>query len=649
MEAQKLARWQWIFLTVFSFCGALALSMNFAMPDLPAEQKVNSLTEIIWNIRNSLEGTSVNSTLLFGSLMGLGILVHRTREREALGPSRILLPISFLIALMWLMGAGFSINNTLEALILSPGQIVKSVCYVAGSTYLLYVLGQILFCFLERQRTVSQRTEGRLATVYQNHPFLVPFFAVLLFWSPHLIIAYPGYMCYDAWGQLTEFYGKTRFSTHHPPVHTVILGLFSQLGLKIGSTNAGLYISIIFQSLIAASVFAYTLFLMERWGTPRWLKAISFSIIVLVPYYTDYVGVEIKDTPFAICFLLFIIELICIVEQGEIFFKNRRHIFCLSISIMGTLIFRNNGKYVLYPTILVLLGYFLLVRRINKRGCFIKAAMCLLAPVVIANLLSAVIMGYYDAEKGSIREALSLPFQQTARYVQEHGNEVTEEEAEIIRAVLDYDHLAERYNPRISDPVKGAYQEEASKKELLRYFITWCKMFFKHPETYIKATMNQNYYLLYPFVENDDEHDVIYTETLPEEASKYIESINGELGISEVECLQNYKLILRGIYKSCFSLPIIGMFSHPAPYCILLIFLIVFAIHKRFSRLIVILFPLVLSAIVVVLAPVIQGHPRYAFPIIYTMPITMAYYMHLKESAMMVKGNLDFKESNDIE
>lgn len=47
---------------------------------------------------------------------------------------------------------------------------------------------------------------------------------------------------------------------------------------------------------------------------------------------------------------------------------------------------------------------------------------------------------------------------------------------------------------------------------------------------------------------------------------------------------------------------------------------------------IVAIFPVVLSAIIVVLAPMIQGDPRYAFPIIYSMPIILAYYIYIKKS-----------------
>jgi hypothetical protein len=33
--------------------------------------------------------------------------------------------------------------------------------------------------------------------------------------------------------------------------------------------------------------------------------------------------------------------------------------------------------------------------------------------------------------------------------------------------------------------------------------------------------------------------------------------------------------------------------------------------------------------IVIILAPVIERHPRYSFPIMYTLPVMLAYYIYL--------------------
>ena len=63
----------------------------------------------------------------------------------------------------------------------------------------------------------------------------------------------------------------------------------------------------------------------------------------------------------------------------------------------------------------------------------------------------------------------SVPFQQTARYVKEHSEEITTEEAEAIRGILDFDHLAELYNPEISDAVKWTYKDKADNSANMDY------------------------------------------------------------------------------------------------------------------------------------------------------------------------------------
>lgn len=74
------------------------------------------------------------------------------------------------------------------------------------------------------------------------------------------------------------------------------------------------------------------------------------------------------------------------------------------------------------------------------------------------------------------QEALSVCFQQTARYVKYHGDEVTGEEEAAIKKVLAYKKLAKKYQPALSDPVKGTYKSEATSTDLKNYFKVWLQM-----------------------------------------------------------------------------------------------------------------------------------------------------------------------------
>ena len=63
--------------------------------------------------------------------------------------------------------------------------------------------------------------------------------------------------------------------------------------------------------------------------------------------------------------------------------------------------------------------------------------------------INHIIFPYLKITPGSTKEMLSVPFQQTARYIKEYSDEVTEKEKEVIDRVLNYDTLSERYEPTV--------------------------------------------------------------------------------------------------------------------------------------------------------------------------------------------------------
>lgn len=55
--------------------------------------------------------------------------------------------------------------------------------------------------------------------------------------------------------------------------------------------------------------------------------------------------------------------------------------------------------------------------------------------------LPKAILPMAGVKPGGKQEMLSIPFQQTARYVKYYGNDVSTEEEKVIRKVLDYDTI----------------------------------------------------------------------------------------------------------------------------------------------------------------------------------------------------------------
>ena len=242
-----------------------------------------------------------------------------------------------------------------------------------------------------------------------------------------------------------------------------------------------------------------------------------------------------------------------------------------------------------------------------------------------ANLILSGLMSYYDIEKGSIREALSLPIQQTARYVLERGDEVTEEEKAAISAVLDYDNLASDYYPMESDAVKDKFNPDADAQDVLNYLKTWLKQGLKHPFVYIKATVNQNYPLIYPFQEGNQ----ISVDTL----NRYHLYAAESIGITDVEVMPRLNNIRNEFNHDLMYLPFTGAMCNIATYVLALLFFCCYALRRRLWDFFVPALPLLLSLAIVVAAPGIRGTPRYAYPILYSLPVVMSWYCFLSGKA----------------
>ena len=605
-----------------AFCTSLMLCMEFG-PKCGETEFQDFFGEGICNLRTSLSGKAVLATLILYMIYRLGC-----KLREVSLPKDLWFKIfSFLLAVIWLTAECFRIDNRLYHAVESFGQIIKSGIYLTGASYFIYLLCRLFSAVLEHEQD-THRLSGRflfLKQAYQTHPMRFCVLFLLLCWSGPILISYPANVGNDAWSQLIQFW-RRYFIDHHPPTSTIIYGFFTWAGDKIfGSVNIGIFLFILSQSLVFALVISYAVRLMKRLDAPNWLIVCYLFTAGFTPYYSNYVSLVLKDSLYSVMFLLFIIEFIYAIIDYPDFFNSRIHVVLSMCSIAGIILIRKNGRHVLYPTLLIVIIVLVYLWKKLKQQIAFRGILLLIAAVVLVNTVDIGMEKYLDVQKGSIREALSLPFQQTARYVFCFPNEVTETEKEAIDAVLDYESLADSYTAWLSDPVKQTFREQATDQELKRYFRIWMQMFLKHPITYVAATLNQNYFLFYPFIENPS----VVTSYSSSNEEVY-RSMSGDFGFTEPEIFKEDRKALREWYYLLCSLPVTGLLSHPAVYTFLLLFLLMYAFANRTYRLLLPCVPAVMTLFVIILAPGFQTQARYAFPIIYSVPLLIAYCIYLR-------------------
>lgn len=451
------------------------------------------------------------------------------------------------------------------------------------------------------QRIVnSQWSSGWAERFFGEKCFRHVFLLLMILWAPVLLLSFPGNLCYDSLGQIEQSMGLHPYSAHHPLLHTLILGGAVRLGkLLTGSNDPGLFVYLLLQAAALAAALAGTVSRLARRGASPAVRLAVTGVYVLAPMYSNMASTVIKDIPFTaavIWYLLLLEEL----DAGGI--EGRKPLFWIRFILVQALVgfLRNNGIYIIVLSGLAAALVWGKAASVRKK---LSLLLCMTAlPLLLYSAGNGILARALSAEKGSVAEMLSIPFQQTARYLQLYREELTREEREAVERVLaDVDKVAECYNPDISDPVKALYRKDTSIGGLAAYFRVWAAGLFRHPETYMDAFMIHVYGWFDPGVTN---------------------AIRYEAFSDLFECrglFEGADKILIFLYRFAEYIPPLALLENVGVYTWLLFLLGGEAFRER-KRRGILLAPLFVSLLICMAAPCFYLHPRYAYPIMFTVP-----------------------------
>jgi hypothetical protein len=367
-----------------------------------------------------------------------------------------------------------------------------------------------------------KNSSNKFIELINKHPFLFSFIFITICYIPYMISFYPVVINYDAANQIKEVMGMhTRYldsvvlldpsmtiTNFNPILHTFLLGGLFKLGHSIGNVNFGLFLYSIVQITIFVSALAYSIYYMKKEKVNDKLIMITLFIYALVPFFPFYAMTAVKDTIFSAILFVYIIKLYDIIKNNQ---TTKSYIIFFIISLLMVLM-RNNGIYIIFLSI----PFMILVLKAKRR----QLGAVLFGIVILYGAYNSVLLPHFKIANTSVREVLSIPFQQTARFVKYHDDLVSEEDKAIIDKILTYDTLGERYLPRLSDPVKNEFNKHYTNEDLNEYFGVWFKHLLKRPDVYVNATINNVYGYFYPNTRNW----YVYTglnEKLPEAGFDY--------------------------------------------------------------------------------------------------------------------------------
>ena len=399
------------------------------------------------------------------------------------------------MSFIFVLGYSYEISSTS---ILFWGSIINlfiSIIKIIGYYLFFKTLIYYFIKFMKKPYVCNHR----IIKKFCKHPYLYSFVFLSICYGVFLILYYPGIINYDNANQIKEMLGMhTRYldainpissstlTNFNPIIHTVLLGGLFKIGYLIGNVNFGLFMYTIFQLFIVISVYSYAVSYSIKNKVSPIYAFIILLILGLVPLFGYYSITAVKDTLYTVFMILFTIEIYEFIKKDKINIHDYINLFLVSILVF---LFRNNGIYI------VLLSIPFLLYKKNKLG-IICVILCLLGFYTSFN---KILLPKLGVSPTSVRETLSIPFQQTARLVSLKGNEINNEDKEIINKILDYDNLSKDYDEDLADPVKNKFNKDATSKDLTKYLSVWFKGLIKYPMIYIDATVNNITGYFYPF------------------------------------------------------------------------------------------------------------------------------------------------------
>ncbi len=529
--------------------------------------------------------------------------------------------LSLLLSFFAVIGISFTIESDCSLIFGSLKNFVFTIFLFLLLFFLFKIIINLLFRVLNnlKLKKNTNTKDNKLSSIFNKHPFIYSFLIIIICWLPYIIAFCPAILSPDPSNQIRQFYKiKTEYNdyaislndnvyitNHHPIAHTILLGVCTKLGdVLFNSQNTGLFIYSVIQIIIFASVLSYTIVYLKELKIPEFIHKVALLIYAFVPAFAFYSMTAVKDTIFSSFIILYIIHFYNFFRSKEKI--NKKEMILTILTIFFVILFRNNGIYV----VILSFPFLLLLRKNSKQILLVILISCCFYFSYDKVLLPAL-----NITPGSIREVLSIPFQQTARYVKYHSDELTLQDIKNIDKILEYDTIASRYTPELADPVKNKFNKYTSKEDFKNYFKTWSKGLVKHPGTYIEATINNTYGYFYPGKINWYIY-YKFDDRLVVSGFDYRYNSFGQL---------RYFLALFGLIFP--FIPALGFIVNIGFNVWIILFMLFYLLYRKRKEWII-LTPSLISILICFASPA-NCYFRYAMPYVFSMPLLIGIFIHV--------------------
>lgn len=459
----------------------------------------------------------------------------------------------------------------------------------------------------EKQKISIEKETAKKPWFY----FLIVWAIIFVCYIPIFLANWPGNFVFDAKDQLKDVFLYTH-STHHPLIHTLLMGWAYELGIDMGNVSAGFQFYTLIQMLVLSASFAYCLLYLYKKKVYRGIRIGALLFFALFPMNSVFAISSTKDVLCAAFFLfsvIFYIRLLCDKEQ----FKWYSYLGLIASNVLLAL-FRNNALYAVI--LFVIIGLFMVKGWKEK----LKLLILLVAIYVIAGLCNDALIRSVEArEPDTYRETMSVPLQCLARVAAYRGDELSEDlYNEICLYIRSID--IPNYNPYNSDAIKNYANETLLRENTLSFFKLWVKVGLQFPDEYFESIVTNT--LGYWFPLNQGSY-----------ATMGVALYHTLIGVGPEITKENYFPLASKVYDPLFYegdatyTPVLGYLFRTVLYVWFFIYSFIWSIYRKDKKGILLLCLPVMYFLTCMAGP--MAALRYLYSIIVCVPIFI--YLILNE------------------
>lgn len=317
---------------------------------------------------------------------------------------------------------------------------------------------------------------------------------LLCLFYPYMYAYYPGVSSLDTTNMIKDYVTDTMpieinwrpdepkvscfLNDHHPVTDTLIFVYFTEiLGSKLGPQE-GTYIYTCIQAGLTALFMSLLLCRMEKWGVPFLYRLAGFLYLGLMPFIPLYVIGMLKDSLHCMFYIPYFLVYLAIVREGA---THPRMILLILLSLLLSLT-RKTGLY------LILICNIALILIPSVRRKLAGWAASWLAPaLVLLVIMPNLIFPAFNIFPGGNQEKLGFTLQMSVQAYIDHKDQMTKQEIDALKGVLDLDAAEENFYYLNYDDVKHLFKFNATDQAIHTYVRTWLRLFLRFPRSGIKA------------------------------------------------------------------------------------------------------------------------------------------------------------------